>query len=206
MGMHLFLKGLIFGLAIAAPVGPIGVLCINRTISQGRRFGFISGLGAASADAVYGAVAAFGLHVVARFLLVASPWIHFLGGLFLIYLGLRSMYTKPGDGGFDPPFRGLLSNYLSTLALTLGNPMTIVSFIAIFATLGVQDPSTDHFKAPLIVLGVFVGSSLWWFILTTTVSVVRQKLTNKSLNRIAKLSSLVLLGFGIAGVGTAGLF
>ena len=139
MPRELFFQGLLLGFSIAAPVGPIGLLCIRRSWSGGARTGFASGLGAATADAAYGAVAAFGPTAVSGFLQGHQSWIGIPGGLFLCYLGLRTLLAQPpvataGTGGSQ-----LVTAYTSTFFLTLANPATIVSFIAVFAAFGLSD-------------------------------------------------------------------
>src|SRR3712207_2953311 len=134
--MGLFLEGIIIGLAIAAPVGPIGVLCIRRTLADGRTSGFVSGLGAATADAVYGAIAAFGLTLITDFLLGGASWLRLVGGAFLLYLGIKTFLARPAERAAEVRGGGLPGAYASTLFLTLTNPTTILSFVAIFAGLG----------------------------------------------------------------------
>jgi len=130
-----FLRGLIIGLSIAAPVGPIGVLCIRRTLADGRAIGFASGLGAATADAVYGAVAAFGLSLVTNALVEQRVWLQAGGGVFLCYLGVRTWRAVPHVASGGPADgRGLAAAWASTFALTLTNPTTIISFAAIQST------------------------------------------------------------------------
>ena len=135
--LALILRGFILGLAIAAPVGPIGVLCIRRTLAQGRLFGFVSGLGAATADALYGCVAAFGLTAISALLVRQQDLLRLLGGLFLCYLGVRTLLARPTDQSAAAEGQGLGGAYFSTLLLTLTNPITILSFVAVFAGLGV---------------------------------------------------------------------
>ena len=139
------LKGLIIGFSIAAPVGPIGVLCIRRTLAKGHASGLVSGLGAATADSVYGCVAGFGLTLVSSLLLEGQDWVRSMGGVFLLYLGIRTYLSKPSDG--VPPARGLdlAGDYLSTFLLTLTNPLTILSFAAIFAGLGLAISRQEYF-------------------------------------------------------------
>jgi threonine/homoserine/homoserine lactone efflux protein len=136
-----FLRGLGLGFAIAAPVGPIGVLCIRRTLADGRLVGFVTGLGAATADATYGAVAAFGVSAVTSLLVGLRLWIHLLGALFLAWLGVRTLLARPAVKAATPtaPARaGLLTAWASTVMLTLTNPATIISFAAVFAGLGLS--------------------------------------------------------------------
>lgn len=202
--MTYLLKGLILGLFIAAPVGPIGLLCINRTLHQGGRFGFVSGLGAATTDAFYGSIAAFGLDIVSNFLVSQHTWIRLIGGTFLVYLGVKGILSKPAQNAIESNVRGLFWNYSSTLALTLTNPMTIFSFVAVFAAMGVQSAANDYLSAAVTVLGVFLGSSLWWLTLSSVVHLARLKLHHGLVKWIGVVSSLVILGFGIAGVWTSG--
>lgn len=199
--MELLVRGIVLGLSIAAPVGPIGVLCIRRTLSEGRAFGFASGLGAATADALYGAMAAFGLSFVATFLISHEFWLRLIGGLFLCYLGLRTLIVRPADASATlraPSARGatgLGSAYATTLALTATNPMTILSFVAIFAGLGLSAGS--YLDAGLLVLGVFLGSALWWLVLSGGVSLIRGRLSAAGLRWINVISGLIVLGFGL---------
>jgi threonine/homoserine/homoserine lactone efflux protein len=137
MDFSFLLKGVLLGFSIAAPVGPIGVLCIRRTISNGRASGLVSGLGAATADALYGCIAGFGLTLITSLMLGLHFWLNLLGGLFLCSLGIRTFLSRPAGEAARAGEGGLLSDYLSTLALTLTNPMTILSFAATFAGLGI---------------------------------------------------------------------
>src|SRR3954468_17812764 len=136
MDASIIITGVILGFSIAAPVGPIGVLCIRRSLAEGRRVGLATGLGAATADALYGAVAAFGLTAISSFLIGQKSWLGLIGGLFLCYLGIRTFQSQPAENPATLPSGGLLSAYSSTLLLTLTNPMTILSFVAVFAAFG----------------------------------------------------------------------
>src|SRR3989344_5776045 len=129
------MKGLIIGFSIAAPVGPIGVLCIQRTIAYGKISGLFTGLGAATADGLYGAVAAFGLTIISNFLVGQQFWFRLIGGAFLLYLGIKTFMSKPEEKTATENHKGLLSDYFSTIFLTLTNPTTILSFVAVFAGL-----------------------------------------------------------------------
>src|SRR5437773_7850847 len=155
MDVNFFCRGVLIGLSIAAPVGPIGVLCIRRTLSEGRVSGLVSGLGAATADAFYGCVAAFGLTVISNLLLAQQDWLRLVGGLFLCYLGVKTFLAKPTEQAPANLVGDLLKAYASTLVLTLTNPMTIVSFIWVFAALGLGSSPGDYTAAGLLVGGVF---------------------------------------------------
>jgi len=191
-------KGLFIGFAIAAPVGPIGILCIRRTLANGRLVGFFSGLGAASADMSYGAVAAFGLSVIQKLLIGAQFWLHILGGLFLIYLGIKTFLTKPVNNQVsESSAHGLVQSYLSTLGLTLTNPATIISFTVIFAALRLGDTHGNNLSAILLVVGVFVGSSTWWLTLSWLVGLVREKFTPAWMMWVNRFAGVMIFGFGI---------
>lgn len=197
--MLFWLKGMLIGFAIAAPVGPIGLLCIQRTLARGRWSGVLSGLGAASADAVYGCIAGFGLASLAGLLLAWQMELRLVGGLFLLYLGWRTWLTPPAaeQARVRPSRAGLLGDYLSTLALTLTNPVTILAFLGIFAGLGLAGRAGDFTAAGALVLGVFAGSLLWWVLLAGGVGLLRGRLSPMGLRWINLASGLLIAGFGI---------
>lgn len=196
MDIHFLLKGLIIGFSIAAPVGPIGVLCIRRTLANGRAAGLLSGLGAATADALYGCVAGFGLTLISSFLVNQQFWIRLIGGAFLCYLGVKTLFTKPAREPADVKNKGLLGSYASTFFLTLTNPMTILSFAAIFAGLGLASVKASFSTSGLLVLGVFCGSAAWWLLLSGVVGFFREKFGFKAMQWVNRISGLILLGFG----------
>lgn len=193
-------KGLAIGFSIAAPLGPIGMLCIRRTLGDGRVAGLLSGLGAATADAIYGCIAGFGVVFVSTILLTQQVWLRLVGGLFLCYLGARTFLASPEERISATNPLGLAGIYLSTFFLTLTNPMTIISFAAIFAALGVGNTSGSYISAVTLVVGVFVGSALWWLILSSIVSLFRSKLKPGWLKWVNRLSGLVILGFGVLAI------
>ena len=197
MDLRFFMKGLIIGFSIAAPVGPIGILCIRRTLAEGRLPGFISGLGAATADALYGCIAGFGLTFISSFLIHQLRWFQPIGGAFLCYLGVRAFLSKPADPLTSEKGKGLGSAYASTFFLTLTNPMTILAFAAIFAGLGVASESKDYVTAGVLVLGVFLGSTLWWVILSSGVGLFRKKFDLGALRWVNRISGTILMGFGL---------
>ena len=197
MSITLFLRGLLLGLSIAAPVGPVGVLCIRRTLAEGRASGLASGLGAATADAVYGCVAGFGLTFISDVLVGHQMWIRLIGGLFLCYLGVKALLAKPVERPASTSGQGLAGAYASTFLLTLTNPVTILSFAAVFASLGIAETGGDYGAAGILVLGVFAGSALWWFILSGGVSLFRDRFTPQALRWVNILSGLIVLVFGL---------
>lgn len=195
--MAIFLQGLIIGFSIAAPVGPIGVLCIRRTLVGGRTIGFLSGLGAATADAVYGSIAGFGLTFIASFLLDQQLWFSLVGGVFLCYLGVKTFLTPPAKTAAPAKDGGLWGAYGSTFFLTLTNPATILSFAAVFAGLGLANTSRSYITAGILVLGVFLGSALWWLLLSGGVGLLRRQITPVWLGWVNKLSGAIITGFGL---------
>lgn len=197
MDLNLFMRGIIIGFSIAAPVGPIGVLCIRRTLAEGRAYGLASGLGAASADALFGTIAALGLTLVANFLTEQQAWLRLIGGGYLLYLGFTTFRSKPADRSAEAKGTGLLGAYTSTLFLTLTNPLTIFAFAAIFAGVGAGVGSGGTIGALLVVAGVFAGSSAWWLILVTLTSVFRSRLNTTGLQWVNRVSGLVIAGFAI---------
>lgn len=200
MDLAMLLRGLLIGLSVAAPVGPMGVLCIRRTLAEGRLAGLATGLGIATADGIYAGVAGFGITVVAALLLSGQSWIRGIGGAFLCYLGLRTARALPAEGAAEA-LSGLtlLRMYGSALALTLANPTTILSFIAIFAGLGAGGKGGD---AILLVAGVLTGSALWWLLLSTGVAALRGRITPRVLRWVNRLSGAVLGLFGLLALAS----
>ena len=201
MDPSLLLRGLALGFSIAAPVGPIGVLCIQRTLNAGRLVGFVSGLGAATADFCYASLGVFGFAMVAQLLIAGRVWMHVIGGVFLLYLGVRTFVSTPSKrAAAASPRRGIVGAYLSTVGLTLTNPATIFSFAAIFAGLGLGAASAG--SATTLVGGVFLGSASWWLILSNSVALVGRAIRPEHLRWINRISGVVILAFGIASFAT----
>lgn len=202
MYFTILFQSLLIGFSIAAPVGPIGILCIRRTLADGRRAGFVSGLGAASADAFYGAMAAFGLAFVSQFLINQSTWLRAGGGIFLIFLGIKTLVSKPAQEEAQIQQRKpnhLPGYYLSTFLLTISNPLTILSFTAIFAGLGAERlQSENYLTASLMVLGIFLGSVIWWFLLSYLTSLFHSRINTSTMRWINRVAGITILGFGIA--------
>jgi threonine/homoserine/homoserine lactone efflux protein len=188
---------LAIGFSIAAPVGPIGVLCIRRTLAEGRASGLLSGLGAATADALYGCIAGFGLVFVSNFLVSQQVWLRLVGGLFLCFLGVKTLLAKPSEQSKSPRPMGLAGAYASTFFLTLTNPMTIISFAAIFAGLGLAEPSGNYVSASVLVLGVFTGSGIWWLILSGGLGLFREKFNPRGLRWVNRVSGAIITGVGV---------
>ncbi|MBA2701930.1 MAG: LysE family transporter [Chloroflexi bacterium] len=201
MDLSLLGRGLVLGLTIAAAVGPISLLVIRRTIADGRRVGFISGLGVATADATYGAIAAFGLTAFTDALIDWRTPLGLIGGGFLLWLAWRTLHSTPTTTAAGGRPAGLPGAYASTLGLTLTNPMTILSFAALFVGLGVT--AGDWAGALSMTVGVFLGSATWWLILTTAVAALAARITARGLRRINVASGLLIGAFAVAAIVSA---
>jgi threonine/homoserine/homoserine lactone efflux protein len=203
MDATLFVRGLVLGFTIAAAVGPISLLVIRRTLAEGRLIGLVSGMGVATADATYGAIAAFGLTAISDLLIDGRRALGIVGGVFLLWLAWRTFRSVPVEAAADVEGRrrGLPGAYLSTLGLTLTNPMTILSFAALFVGLGVT--GGDLGGATLLTLGVLAGSALWWVVLTAVVGAVRGRLTTTGLRRVNIASGLLIGAFAVGAIVSA---
>lgn len=209
---ELLWKGALIGFAIAAPVGPIGILCIRRTLSDGRLAGFISGLGAAGADTVYGLVAALGLTLIGDAIEAHRDLISVIGGLFLIYLGYLELKTRPVDPSAPAPRpMGLVGHFTTTFFWTLANPMTILSFIAIYTGLdvagtgtiepGTVGPAESEFAGvTALVAGVCAGSALWWLVLSLSVGLFRHRIRGQPMRWPNIIAGVLIIGFGLYAV------
>lgn len=196
--MKIFFEGAVMGFCIAAPVGPIGLLCIRRSMRDGRLAGFISGLGAATADTIFGAVAALGLTAITNFLLGHRHEIQLFGGLFLLYIGVQIVRSKPVDVAAERTHSpNLPSAYGSTLLLTLANPTTILTFLGIFTAYGIGVQLGGALPALLLVGGVFFGSAVWWLVLSGSSAWLSRRLNSGGLRLINFVSGALVLVFGL---------
>ena len=202
MDPALAFRGFILGFTIAAAVGPISLLVIRRTLAQGQLYGLVSGLGVATADATYGAIAAFGLGAISDVLVNARQALGLVGGLFLLWLAWRTVHSVPTEAATVTTRRGGYAGaYLSILGLTLANPMTILSFGALFAGLGVTSGATGD--AVVVVAGVLLGSTTWWVVLTTVIGTVRTRVTPLWIHRINLVSGVILGAFAVVAIASA---
>ncbi len=195
--LRVLLSGLLIGISIAAPVGPIGVLCIRRTLTGGKLSGFVSGLGAATADAIYGAAGVLGISYLARILVEYQVWMRIFGGLFLIFLGIKIFFTTPHDELEIGTGEGLHSIFLSTFFLTLTNPMTMLSFAALYSSIGMIESDLEYDMPFWFIIGVFLGSTLWWFTISEIVGSIRGRFTQGMLLWVNRISGIIICGFGI---------
>ena len=199
--LMLFLKGIIIGFAMAVPIGPIGIMCIRKTLTEGRMHGLIIGLGAATADLLYGSVAAFGLTVISNTLLTQRIWIRLIGGALLLFLGVRTFRAHPRDPKFQIQNGGQLRSYFTTVFLTLTNPLTIFAFIAVFAALGLGN-GLSLFSSSVLVAGVFTGSFLWFFSLSSGATLFRKKLDVIGLRWVNKIAGILIIISGVIAIVT----
>ncbi len=192
-----FFRGLGIGFLIAAPVGPIGVLCVRRTLAEGRLVGFVSGMGAATADATYGCFAAFGLTFISKVLVSQQMWLRLIGGGFLCYLGIKTFLAQVEERPASAKGGSLFGAYASTFFLTITNPLTILSFAAAFVGLEAAGTSSNYASAAILVLGVFFGSALWWLTLSVIVGLFRARFTPHALRWVNRISGVIIAGFGL---------
>ena len=197
MDVSFFFKGLVVGFLVATPVGPIGLLCIQRTLSEGKITGLVSGLGAATADAIFGLIAALGLTFILNFLVEEQLWLRLFGGLFLFYVGIKTFLSKPVERTSSTSTSSHISNYGSTFLLAFTNPITIIVFVAVFASLGVVSSGTHYFSVGLSVAGVFIGSALWWLILCGAAGILSEKISHSRLTWLNRISGIVIAIFGL---------
>lgn len=201
MNLFFLFKGLFLGLSVSAPVGPIGLLCINRTINKNHLSGFVSGMGAATADLIYGMISGLGLTIVSEFLIDQKLWIQGVGLILLLYIGLKIILKNKKEKDFEPTEvknDGLLRDYLSTFFLTITNPLTILLFLGAFAAMGLTSLKGSYSSLFLLLTGVFVGSATWWLFLSRVTHSLKSKFTSKLLGRIDLISGSAICAIGVA--------
>lgn len=201
MELTFFLKGIAIGFIMAIPIGPIGIMCIRKTLTEGRLSGLIIGLGAATADVFYGCVAVFGLTVISDTLTDQRFWIRIVGGALLFFLGIKTFRAQPKDPKLKISGSGRLRSYFTVVVLTLTNPLTIFAFIAVFAAFGLGD-GLSFFSAVVLVAGVFIGSCLWFFLLTSGTILFRKKLDLVGLKWVNKIAGILIIISGFIVIGS----
>jgi threonine/homoserine/homoserine lactone efflux protein len=197
----MLVKGAGIGFAVAAPVGPIGMVCIRTTLERGRVAGFAAGLGAAVADAIYGAIGVLGVTAISGVIEAQRVWLELGGGIFVILFGIHLGLTKPNiqNGNEEIPI-SLWADFMKTLVLTLANPSTILTFMAIFA--GVPGAAASSMAAvPATVLGVLLGSAAWWLLLSQGVGVIRHRFSERALKWMNWAAGILLVAFGVYTLG-----
>ncbi len=192
-----FVKGLLIGFVVAVPVGPVGLMCINRALSGGAAYGLVSGLGVATADAIAAGIAVLGLTLVLSFLIHEEVWFRLIGGLFLCYLGFKIFTSRAAEQVASPKENGLIRAYASMFFLAMTNPGTILSLLAICAGWGIGNLSGNYLSAALLISGVFFGSALWWFILASGLLAFGPRFTYPGLRWVHRISGVIIAGFGL---------
>ena len=193
---ELLIRGLLAGLIIAAPVGPVNVLCISRTLSKGRRSGLVSGLGAAAADTFYGSIAGFGITLVIQFLIREEFWIRLFGGILLVAIGISYYFKAPQKLSKNDREETKRSDFVSSFMLTLTNPTTVLSFLAVLAGLGMSQARASWLTL-LLVGGILCGSMLWWIILVSSVNRLRDRFTDGTMVWMNRIAGIAIGGFGV---------
>jgi len=199
MNFDLLIRGLAAGLIIAAPVGPVNVLCIQRTIEKGWKSGILSGLGAAVADTIYGAIAGFSISLVIRFLVHEEYWIRLIGGMVLIVIGVIFYFRPPQSLETAKPHSSANSDFVSTLFLTATNPTTVLSYLAVLATLGLGK-QRPLWQTSILVAGIFCGSMTWWLTVTGTVNLLRSRVTDRATRWRNRVAGIAIGCFGLVNV------
>jgi len=192
-----FLKGMFIGLAMAAPVGPLAILCIRRSLAKGYAEGLATASGVALVDGFYALVAALGLTAISSFVLERREYLFMGGGLMLMMLGIRALKNPPQLKNDVVKHRGFFTTLIQTMLITLTNPMTIITFIAAFTAVGFEDLQADISQAIIIAFGVFLGSMSWFMFISFSAAYFRKHLTPYMLWLLNTLSGIILLGFGL---------
>ncbi len=196
MDFGLFIQGIIIGLTLAVPVGPISLVCIHRTVANGRLHGIVSGLGVATADSMYAAVAFLGLTAVSGVIIAHQSLFRLLAGVALVLVGIQVFRSVPAPVSEGNGQGSFLQDYLSLFAIAAANPLTIIFFITILPGFGVVAQGTTLTAAVPFVAGVFFGSALWWFILGGSLGSVRSRLGTGTLRQINRVSGILITCFG----------
>lgn len=205
MILTLLIKGIIIGLVASIPLGPIGVICIQRTINKGRISGFVSGLGAASADTIFATIAGFSLSYIINFIEERQLIIEFIGGIIVVLLGLKTFYTNPVSQlkRHKKKKNKLIEDFISVLLLTITNPFAIFFFVALFAAAGIVHHNQSFGMSSVALIGVFLGGTLWWYTLTSLVNLFRHKFRLKQLWWINKIAGSVIFLLGALAIVNA---
>lgn len=197
MELSPFLQGIIIGLTLAVPVGPISLLCIRRSIADGRLHGIVSGLGVATADSLYAAVAVLGLTAISGIIIAQQLFFRIFAGLVLIVIGVKVFLSVPQEPGENDGHESYPKDFLSMLAIALANPLTILFFLVVLPGFGVVLGGSSFFTSAEFVLGIFSGSAAWWIILCGAVGSVRSSLSTRTLQLINRISGVLIFCFGI---------
>ncbi len=196
---QLLLRGILAGLAISAPVGPVNILCISRTLTKGRMAGLIAGLGAAAADTIYGAVAGFSISIVIGFLIREQFWIRLVGGFLLIGIGVAYYFKRPGSLEEERRKQATHSDFIAAFFLNLTNPTTVLSFLAVLAVLGIADHKA-WWLTLLVIGGIFAGGMMWWILLAVVSNHFRDRVTDGAMVWMNRIAGFAIGGFGLVTI------
>jgi threonine/homoserine/homoserine lactone efflux protein len=192
-----FLKGLIVGFSLPIPIGPVGILCIRRTLATGKLHGFLTGLSAAVSDMTYSIIAAFGITLVSDFISEHQQWIRLVGGAVLLMLGYRTFRSNSVKEASTKPVIGPALVFFSTFLVTFTNPMALFAYAAAFATIGTENLARDRQAAALLVAGVFLGSLSWFSLLTSLSRIFKERITVQGLALVNKVAGVLFMLFGM---------
>lgn len=202
MGIEIFIQGIILGFSASVPLGPMGLICIQKTLNRGRLAGLVSGAGAAAADTFYAVIAAFGISFITDFIQKEQFTLRIIGSIILVLLGFKIFVTNPAIQirKQNRKKNNLIGDFISIFFLTLSNPITVFFFGAVFASTGILKGENSFLELIEVVVGVFTGAMLWWLILTTVVNVFRSKFRLKRLWWINKITGAVIVIFGLVAI------
>jgi threonine/homoserine/homoserine lactone efflux protein len=203
MDINLLIKGFAVGFVVAIPIGPVGLLCTQRTLTNGRMHGLVSGFGAATADVIYASIAAFGLTIISDFLVEQRLWLRLVGGILLCLIGIRIFLAKRAKSSPLAEKLCHFNNFVSTLLITLSNPMSILVLAAMFAGLGLVGSGTRWSTTIVPVSGVFLGSMFWWITLSVFVGMLHKRLGDNTLGSLTRIFGGIIAAIGIAVIITA---
>jgi len=200
LDVGLLIKGLVVGFVVAAPAGPIAILCLHRSIEQGHLSGIATGFGAALGDTVLGAIALFGFGFVAGFISEEQAPLRLGGGLLLCALGIVTFLRRPKTGVFVEDHISLIGAFVGAFALTLANPVTILAFLAIFTAIGIEHLVFQRIDAVALIAAILTGAAAWWMLLAVGAALFRDRFTEKVLIWVTRVSGLIIVGFGVAAI------
>lgn len=203
MQITIFIEGILIGILASIPLGPIGVLCVQRTLSRGRMSGFVSGMGAATSDAIYATLAGFSLSFIVGFVEKKILFIQIIGVVILVFMGLKIFFTNPAVQLRKQSNQKtkLLQDFLSTFMFTIANPLVVFFFVTLFAAFRVVEASNTLLSQILLVFGVFIGACSWWFSLTSIVNLFRSKINLRRLWLINKIAGATIVILAVVAFG-----
>jgi threonine/homoserine/homoserine lactone efflux protein len=192
------LWGMLIGLVMAAHIGPVNIICIRRALTKGPKNGFVVGTGAAFADGLFGALAAFGLAGLTTFIEEFNVWFQVIGGIALIVIALKLWFSHPHIDDIRDTYKDRTKAAIGTFLLTMSNPLTVLGFVAIFVSMGLGEMGNNYFNASFISLGIFIGSCLWWAIISNVSAKIGKGITDKGLEKINKILAVIIMLFGLS--------